>query len=212
MSERSRRTLALAVVASGVIASAAARADDGARVRQGRVVRIAAGAAYLHETWHPSSGGTGDAVHTGWGPALDVTVGVFVRPRLVVAGRLEGAAIINRDETTRGTTYKLDDTLHVVDAAAALVDFYPNPAGGLHAGAALGIAAITELDTHMGGSQTSWGPLVALHAGWEGFVSRRWSAGGMLRVAFYRYGTDTPPPAASVGGLLTSLLLTIAYD
>jgi hypothetical protein len=211
MSELSRRLLALAAFAGGAAAAASARADDGGRDHQGRVVRIAAGPAYLHESWHPS-GGTGDAVHTGWGPALDVTVGKFVRPRLMVAGSLAIASIINRDETTLGTTYPLDDTLHFVDTATALVDFYPNPSRGLHAGGALGIAAITEVDTHMGGSQTSWGPIVALHVGWERFVSRRWSAGGMLRLAFYHYGTDTPPPDASANGLLTSLLLTFTYD
>ncbi len=211
MSERSRRTLALAVFAGGVVASAAALADDGPRVHQGRVFRIAAGPAFLHESWHPS-GGTGDAVHTGWGPALDVTVGKFVRPRLLVAGRLEATAIINRDETTLGTTYKLDDTLHLIDTATGLVDFYPDPSRGLHAGGALGIAAITDVDTHMGGSQTSWGPVVALHVGWERFVSRRWTAGAMLRVTLYHYGTDTPPPEASATGLLTSLVLTIARD
>jgi hypothetical protein len=211
MRGRSRRTLVLAVLAGGAFASAAARADEGGRVHQGRLVRIAAGAAYLHESWHPS-GGTGDAVHTGWGPALDVTVGKFVRPRLVVAGNLAAAAIIDRDETTLGTTYKLDDTLHFVDTASALVDFYPDPSRGLHAGGALGIAAITEVDTHMGGSQTSWGPVVALHVGWERFVSRRCSAGAMLRLAVYHYGTDTPPPDASANGLLTTLLLTVAYD
>src|SRR4051794_28662383 len=172
MSERSRRRLALALLAGSAVASRGARADDQARIHQGRVVRIAAGPAYLHESWHPS-GGTGDALHTGWGPALDVTVGKFVRPRLLVAGRLEAAAIINRDETTQGTTYNLDDTLHFVDTAGALVDFYPDPSRGLHAGGGLGIAAITDVDTHMGGAQTSWGPVVALHVGWERFVSRR---------------------------------------
>src|SRR4051794_34707473 len=137
MSERSRRTFALAVCAASAVA-AAARADDGPRVHRGRVVRIAAGPAYLHESWQPSDG-TGDAVHTGWGPALDLTVGQFVRPRLVVAGSFEIAAIVNRDETTLGTTYKLDDTLHFIDSATALVDFYPDPSRGLHGGGALGI-------------------------------------------------------------------------
>jgi hypothetical protein len=211
MSERSRRLLALAVFTGTAVASAAARADDVGRVHQGRVLRIAAGPVYLHESWHPS-GGTGDAVYSGWGPALDITVGKFVRPRLVLAGRLEAAAIINRDETTLGTTYKLDDTLHFIDTAGALVDFYPDPSRGLHAGGALGIAAITDVDTHMGGAQTSWGPLVALHVGWERFVSRRWTAGATLRVSLYHYGTHTPPPDASANGLLTSVLLTIAHD
>jgi len=205
------RTLAAAVLASGVVASAVARADDGGRIHQGRFLRIAAGPTYVHESWHPS-GDTGDAVHTGWGPALEVSGGKFVRPGLVVAGGLQLAAVFNRDETTLGTTYTLDHTAHFVDAVVATADFYPNPSRGLHAGGALGIAVVTEADTHMGGAQTSWGPVAALHVGWERFVSRRWSAGGLLRLSFYHYGTDTPPPDTSSNGVLVSLLLAFTYD
>jgi hypothetical protein len=204
---RAGAALALALAFS---AAPAARAD-GERIHQGRLVRVAAGPATLHESWHPS-GGTGDAVHTGWGPALDVTVGAFVRPRLVLAGSLQLAGIINRDETTLGMTYALDDTLHFVDALAGLIDFYPDPRRGLHAGGSLGVAAITELDTHMGGTQTSFGPVAALHVGWERFVSRRWSAGGLFRLSFHHYGTDTPPPETSSNGLLASVLLAVTYD
>jgi len=203
-----RGRVALVLVLS---AAPAARADDGGRVHQGRLVRVAAGPAYLHESWHPS-GGTADAVHTGWGPALDVTVGKFVRPRLLLAGRLQLAGIINRDETTLGMTYSLDDTVHFVDTLSALVDFYPNPRRGLHFGGTLGIAGVTELDTHMGGTQTSFGFAAALHAGYERFVSKRWSAGGLARIAFHRYGTDTPPPDATANGLLASLLLAVTFD
>jgi len=200
-----------AALAGAAIASGVARADEGGRVHQGRLLRIAAAPAYLHESWAPS-GGTGDAVHSGWGPAIDVTVGRFVRPRLAVAGNLQVAGIINRDETTLGTTYALDDTVHFVDMLTALADFYPDPARGLHAGGALGIVAITELDTHMGGTQTSWGPVVAAHVGWERFISKRWSAGGLLRLSLYHYATDTPPPEASSNGVLASVLIAFTYD
>ena len=202
---------ALVVGASLMLGAAAARADDGGRVHQGRFLRLATGVAYLRESWSPS-GGTAGAVHTGWGPALEVTAGRFVRPRLVLAGSCQLAAIINRDETTLGVTYPLDDTLHFVDTLSALVDYYPNPLHGLHFGGSLGLAAISELDTHMGGTQTSFGFAAALHAGTEVFVSRRWSAGGMARLAFHRYGSDTPPPDATANGLLASLLLAFTFD
>src|SRR5262252_7007784 len=99
-----RVVLALALLLS---AARAAHADDGGRVHQGRLLRVAAGPAYLRESWHPS-GGTADAVHTGWGPAVDITVGKFVRPRLALAASLQLAGIINRDETTLGMTYALE--------------------------------------------------------------------------------------------------------
>jgi len=201
----------IAIVGAILCVAPAARAEGGDRVHQGRFLRLATGVAYLRESWSPSSG-TADAVHSGWGPALEVAVGKFVRPRLVIAGSLQLAGIINRDETTLGMTYSLDDTVHFVDTLSALVDFYPNPQRGLHFGGTLGIAGVTELDTHMGGTQTSFGFAAALHAGYERFVSKRWSAGGLARIAFHRYGTDTPPPDATANGLLASLLLAFTFD
>ena len=109
-------------------------------------------------------------------------------------------------------TYPLADTLHFVDTLAALLDYYPNPRRGLHVGGTLGLAAITELDTHMGGTQTSLGLAASVHAGYERFVSKRWSAGGMARLGLHHYGTDTPPPAATSTGLLASLLLAFTFD
>jgi hypothetical protein len=210
-----RRAQAIAVVALLLAVAPAARAQDrtrdGTRVHDGRFLRLATGVSYLHESWH-SSGGTADAVHTGWGPALEVAVGKHFRPGLVLGGSLQLTGIINRDETTRGMTFPLDDTVHFVDTLAALVDYYPNPRRGLHAGGTLGIAAITELDTHMGGTQTSIAPAASLHAGYERFVSRRWSAGGIARLAFHHYGTDSPTTAATSNGLLASLLLAFTFD
>src|SRR4029079_18344976 len=83
---RSRWTPAGVAVALALALSAAPAARAyGERMHQVRLIGVAAVPAYLHESWHPS-GGTGDAVHTGWGPALDVTVGKFLRPPLAVAG------------------------------------------------------------------------------------------------------------------------------
>jgi hypothetical protein len=211
-SRRAPAIVAVALLLSLSLAVAPdARAGDDARVHQGHFLRLAAGFGYVHESWH-ASGGTADAVHRGWGPALEIAVGKHVRPGLVLGGSLQLTGIINRDETTRGVTFPLDDTVHFVDTVAALVDYYPNPRRGLHAGGTLGVAAITELDTHMGGTQTSLGPAASLHAGYERFVSKRWSAGGLARLAFHRYGTERPPPAATSNGLLASLLLAFTFD
>jgi hypothetical protein len=202
---------AIAVVVSIFAAAPAVSADDGTRVQQGRFLRVAAGVSALHDSWHPS-GGAADAVHTGWGPTLEIAAGKRVRPGLALGGSLQLTSIVNRDETTRGMTYPLEDTLHFVDALAALIDYYPNARRGLHAGGTVGLAAVTELDTHMGGTQTSLGFAASLHAGYEWFVSKRWSAGGMARLAFHHYGTDTPPPDATSNGLLASVLLAFTYD
>src|SRR4029079_3161346 len=77
---RSRWTPAGVAVALALALSAAPAARaDGERIHQGRLIRVAAGPASLHEGWHPS-GGPGDAVHTGWGPALGGTLHQFGGP------------------------------------------------------------------------------------------------------------------------------------
>lgn len=202
---------ALVFILLAFAAARPARADDGGRAHQGRLLRVATGLVYLHESWYPSSNEP-SAVLTGWGPALEVTLGKFLRPRLALAGSLQLAAAINRDETTLGRSYDLTDTLHFVDTLSALADFYPNPRRGFHVGGSLGIATITEVDTYMGGSQTSWGFAGALHGGYERFVSRRWSLGGLARLAFHTYDTDTPPPHATTTGVLFSLLFAATFD
>lgn len=204
-----RRALAGVALASIAGAARPTRAEDGAISEGGRVVRIAAGPTYLNESWHASDRSS-EAVHAGWGPALDVTVGEFVLPRIVLAGSLHLAGIINRDETTGGITYPLDDTIHFVDTFVAMIDFYPKPSG-LHEGGGLGIAAITELDTHMGGTQTNFGLAGEAHVGYERFVSQRWSVGGLLRLSLYHYLSDTPAPAASSIGTLATLLASFTY-
>lgn len=208
MSARSCRAVAAAVVLCG---AATGRAESNGSTHEGGLVRVAVGPAYLHESWRPSDDGAG-AVHTGWGPAIDLTVGRFVRPRVAIAGALQVAGIFNRDETTLGMTFALKDTIRFVDSLAALVDVYPDPARGLHAGGALGIVAVTDVDTHMGSTQTDLGFAGAVHVGWERFVSSRWSAGALFRLSLFHYGSDTPPPAATSNGLLASLLLAFTYD
>jgi hypothetical protein len=197
-------------VIGGIALAGVAGAAPDARADEGdRVVRLAAGPTYVHESWHATDR-SADAVHTGWGPALDVTVGGFVRPRVVLAGSLHLAGIFNRDETTLGVTYSLDDTIHFVDSFVGLIDVYSKPAG-LHEGGGLGIAAVTEVDTHMGSTQTSFGLAGEAHVGYERFVSKRWSAGGLLRLSLFHYLTDTPPPASSSVGVLTTLLASFTY-
>ena len=204
MIRTARHALAGAALAAVVGAATVARADEGERI-----VRFAAGPTYLHESWHATDG-SGDAVHKGWGPALDISIGEFVQPRLVLAGSLHLAGIINRDETTDGVTYPLDDTIHFVDAFLVLIDFYPKPVG-LHEGGGIGIAAITELDTHMGSAQTNFGLVAEAHVGYERLVSKRWSAGGVLRLSFFHYLSDTPRPASSSFGVLTTLMASFSY-
>ena len=65
--------LALALV---LFIAAPARADVAPAPERRLFARFGAGAAFDYESWHPDGGAPG-ASYTGWGPALDVTVGRF---------------------------------------------------------------------------------------------------------------------------------------
>jgi hypothetical protein len=182
------------------------------RTHAGLFLRLAVGPAYMRESFSPDGGAQG-ASYAGSGPALAVAVGhTVLRPGLIVAGAFQSSGIFNRSETFRGVSYTLDDTLHLVDTFGALVDWYPDPRRGFHAGGALQLVVVTEVDTHMGGSLTSVGPGLSLHAGKEWFISPRWSAGVLGTVTLYHVGNDSPAPGSTSNGILPTLLAAFTFD
>ncbi len=167
---------------------------------------LAVGPAFAVERWSPEGGSPG-ARYTGWAPALDLAVGRRVRPRLAVAADLQVAPIVDRTEVYRGGSYPLVDTLHFVDTLSAIVDdtLWRHPR--FHVGGGVGLLAATDVDTHMGSTATNWGVALSAHAGYSRPLGRGWSLGAMARVTVYRFGSDAPPPASSLG-ILPALLVT----
>jgi hypothetical protein len=168
------------------------------------LVRVEVGPAFVYEAWTPDGANAGSSA-AGFGPSIGVTVGASVRPRLVVAGDLQLSGIINRTESYLGSSYELVDTIHFVDTLGALVDWIPPKHPRLHLGAGLGLAAVTDLDTDLGGVQTAYGVAVPVQAGYERQISARWTAGFTLRVTAYRVYADAPPPPSSSTGALFTL-------
>jgi hypothetical protein len=180
-------------------ARAAAAPPVGDRV----FLRLGAGLAFVYESWSPDGPSPGSSA-TGWGPALVVTAGARVRPGLVIAGDLQLAGIINRTESYLGMSYDLVDTIHFVDTLGALLDWAPAKHPRLHLGVGLALAAVTDLDTDLGGVQTAYGVAIPLEAGYERAISARWAVGFTLRVTSYRvYADAPPPPSTSTGALFT---------
>jgi hypothetical protein len=154
------------------------------------------------------SGGSPGASYTGWGPALEVAVGRRVRPRLVIAGDLQLAMIVNRTESYLGGSYPLTETLHFLDSLSGIADYTSWHRPSLHAGGGIGLLVATEVDTHMGSTATNLGFALSAHAGWQRRLRRGWSVGVLARLTFYGFGSQTPTPASSSVGLLPVLLLT----
>jgi hypothetical protein len=168
---------------------------------------LGAGPAFNYES-RSFAGGSPGASYTGWAPVIDVMVGRPVRPRLVIAGELELAAVVNRTESYLGASTPLPDTLHFLNSLSGIADYalwrYPR----LHVGGGLGLLVTTIVDTEMGSTGTDLGFALSIHAGYQRPLRRRWSIGVMGRLTFYGFGSQTPAPGSSSVGLLPVLLLT----
>jgi hypothetical protein len=195
------------VMAAVALSGPPARAEGDARDEPPLFLRLAIGPAFNYESWSPSGGSPG-ASYTGWAPALDVAVGRRVRPRLVIAGDLQLAAVFDRTESYLGGSYQLKDTLHLLDSLSAIADYTLWRHPQFHGGGGLGLLVTTQVDTHMGGPATNLGFTLSVHAGYRRRLAGNWSIGVMGRVTFYGFGSQTPPPAASSLGFLPALLLT----
>jgi hypothetical protein len=197
---------AFAAAALATMPPSAVRAD-GAPGGERLLLRIGAGPGLVSESWSPDGPNTGSSA-TGLGPTVGVTVGARVRPGLVIAGDLQLCGIINRTEQYLGMSYDLVDTIHFVDTLGALADWTPPRHPRLHLGVGLGLAAVTDLDTDLGGTQTAYGVALPLQAGYGRPISPRWTAELTLRLTAYRVYADTPPPPSTSTGALFTLLVS----
>jgi hypothetical protein len=193
--------------AAALIAMPPARAAGDAAVTPSLYLRLGAGPAFNYES-RTFSGGSPGAGYTGWAPVVDVTVGRRVRPRLVIGGELQLAAVVNRTESYLGGSFPLTDTLHLLDSLSGIADYSLWRHPRIHAGGGIGLLVTTTVDTHMGSVGTDLGFALSIHAGYEWRLRRAWSIGVMGRLIFYGFGSETPPPASSSVGLLPVVLLT----
>jgi hypothetical protein len=194
-------------LAAALVPAGGARAEGDPASPPRLFLRLAVGPAFDYES-RSFSGGSPGGSYTGWAPALDVAVGRRVRPRLVLAGDLQLAAVIDRTESFAGGSYTLGETLHFLDSLSAIADYtlwrYPR----LHVGGGMGLLVTTTVDTHMGSAGTDLGFALSIHAGFERPLRRGWSIGVMGRLMFYGFGSETPSPGSSSVGLLPVVLLT----
>jgi hypothetical protein len=171
-------------------------------------LQVAAGPAYTRESW---KAGAESAVSSGWGPSLEVTLGRRAISGWAVAGNLRVAGFFNRDETFRGKTYELSQTLHLVDVLSASIDYRSRVRWHAHFGGSLGLAAVSEIDTYDGQTETRWGLAAGLHAGIDPIRRGRWWLGLVACLTYYHYDASSVPPA-TFNGLLPGLLLTFARE
>jgi len=174
-------------------------------------LRVGLEAVYLYESWTPS-GATPGAAYEGWGTALDTTVGLRIRPGLIVGGRWQVAGLADLNEVFQGLTFVPTQQVRLMNTIGAFVDDSPVRWRGLHVGGGAGLLAASSLDWNYGAQSTAWGGTLWLQAGYERRFSRRWSAGVLVGLAGYRTWSDEAAVSAAANGLLTTLALAFAFE
>jgi hypothetical protein len=197
--------------AAAPTAEAQTNGPPGTRGRGRLFLRLALGTVYLHESWSPKSEGPG-AVYGGWGTVLDTSIGRTVRPGLTVGGRWQFAAIVDANESYRGSTYVATQTARFLDTIAIFVNDCPNPRRGFHFGGSVGVLAASNLDTFYWTVSTGWGAAVSGHVGYETFFSNRWSVGVLASLAAYRYWDSEAGVSSTSDGLLPTLALSFSFE
>jgi hypothetical protein len=185
--------------------------NRGKRSHDGFLLRLALGTVYLHESWAPTGAGTG-ASYSGWGPALETSVGRSLRPGLVVGGRWQLATFLDPNEAYGSASYAVAQTERFMNTAGAFVDDYPNPLRGLHFGGGLGVLVVTDLDSYSETHETSWGAALFGHLGYEIYFSNRWSVGGMAELSAYRYWSNRAAVSAVSDGILPSVVAVFTFQ
>ena len=194
-----------------VTAGDGAAAGTGKRPHDGFFARLSLGAAYLHESWNPSGGGSG-AVFTGAGTSLEASVGKSLRPGLIVGGLWRLVALSDPNESYRGTTYITGGTDRFLNVVAAFVDYYPIARRGLHLGGSAGLLMASNLDRAYGTLTTGWGAALSVHAGYEVYFSRRWSIGAVAGLTGYRDWLEEANVSSTSNGLLPTVAVAFTFD
>jgi hypothetical protein len=158
-----------------------------ARVREGFYLRLGSGPSVASLSGH---GPSGSASILGAGESGFIAIGGAVLPGLVLAGTVQGTSItsefkggpfidatVTSNGKTRSASHKAEGGIGMV---GLLLDWYPKPKAGWHAGIATGIGAVglTNLadDSSFGGVNLGG----SVFGGYDWALGRAWALGLQL--------------------------------
>ena len=160
-------------------------APDLERVRQGFYLRMVAAPAFVSMS---GTGPHGDAKLSGLGSASIIALGGSVAPGFVIGGMLLGTALsakfnggpyVGTSATTAdGRKFDVSNKATVgATGLGLLLDWYPNPSGGWHAGLAGGLGAITVQNLADNSQMMGTGLTGMLFGGYDFAIGKAWSFG-----------------------------------
>jgi hypothetical protein len=201
--------------------------SDGTPRHDGLYVRVSSGIGFM-SVW--GDGPAGSASISGLESVGVLAVGGSPVSGFVVAGTLWGTSISNTfnggpfggkiiiPNPTSGPPPSSPPTPPAASTNAAaslggvgvLVDWFPNPAGGWHAGASVGLGA-TQVTTLADNSNMSGlGVGAFAFGGYDGWIGRNWSVGAMLVAAGANQASLTDSNRKDTGYHLMPLSIGIA--
>jgi len=175
----------------------AAPEPKGAHYHDGFYLRLGAGIGWMGvtETTEPASG---EAKLKGTGTAWHLTIGGTIIPGLAIGGTLFTHIIKPSVETAAGTV-TADKSIFSL-ALGPTVDWFPDPAGGFHAGAGLGWGTMNAIN------YTSTGYELHVFTGYDFFFSDNWSVGPMLQLSAQKTSKDNFRDSTTSISLMVTLL------
>jgi hypothetical protein len=110
-----------------------------------------------------------------------------------------GAYIFSAAEKAPSYSSKNADKGMSFGLVGPFIDFYPNPREGFHVGAALGIAGTVTSDENQDERVSAFGGGGSAWVGYEFWIGKQWSLGGVLQATGARVQTpermeDAPTP------------------
>jgi len=146
--------------------------------------------------WGQATPAFGDVSARGLGLAFDIAIGGTPAAGVVIGGTITtsfSGTVHWSGDGVRQTTERssVNGAEGQISLIGVFVDYYPDPAGGFHVMGALGIGAMNfESDTGRQFPPEKWASAGAgggvLGAGYEFWIGKQWSLGGVARVLYVR--------------------------
>ena len=173
--------LAITLTATSPAASAAPRVHDGFYMQLGL------GLGYYHVGLEQPA----DSSISGVTIASQIMLGGTLFPGLVLGGGLFVDKAFSPTLKQGGTEVTPDGLSQYVLGIGPFVDYYLNPAGGLHFTGFVGWGGLeTSQNGNVGGSDPT-GLSMYVGGGYDWFISDEWSAGVLGRIAYGPYSLNS---------------------
>ena len=190
--------------------SGIADADD-VNTHDGFYARLLAGPAWMKTTANFEETDV-NADITGFGFGGFLMAGGTVADGLVIGGGIHGMHIVH--PTIKLGNAEVEPDSDVIGMTfGPFVDYYPEPTGGLHFGALIGVSTLADADEDTEG--VAFGIGASAFVGYDIWVGNQWSIGPMARFQYMhtvdRIGTGPFTTDVTFNTIVPVLMLSIAY-